>query len=135
MKKKFKVLKDFLHKFKLQSTLKYSSDNSRFYLVYESNFTAKYLWVRSTIEILRSDKMEYLKSIFYFVLAGLFEIGGGYLIWLWLREGRGIEFAVLGAVILVLYGIIPTLQQANFGRGSIWWNIYIHGASMGMVGG
>jgi len=60
--------------------------------------------------------MEYLKSIFYFVLAGLFEIGGGYLIWLWLREGRGIEFAILGAVILVLYGIIPTLQPANFGR-------------------
>jgi small multidrug resistance family-3 protein len=26
------------------------------------------------------------------------------------------EFAVLGAVILVLYGIIPTLQPANFGR-------------------
>lgn len=60
--------------------------------------------------------MEYLKSIFYFVLAGLFEIGGGYLIWLWLREGRGIEFAILGAVILVLYGVIPTLQPANFGR-------------------
>lgn len=60
--------------------------------------------------------MEYLKSIFFFVLAGLFEIGGGYLIWLWLREGRGIEFAILGAVILVLYGIIPTLQPANFGR-------------------
>ncbi len=60
--------------------------------------------------------MEYLKSIFYFVLAGLFEIGGGYLIWLWIREGRGIEFAILGAVILVLYGVIPTLQPANFGR-------------------
>jgi small multidrug resistance family-3 protein len=60
--------------------------------------------------------MEYLKSIFYFVLAGLFEIGGGYLIWLWLREGKGIEFAIIGAVILVLYGIIPTLQPANFGR-------------------
>ena len=27
-------------------------------------------------------------SIFYFVLAGLFEIGGGYLVWFWLREGR-----------------------------------------------
>ncbi|MTK63072.1 MAG: YnfA family protein [Methanobacterium sp.] len=60
--------------------------------------------------------MEYLKSILYFVLAGLFEIGGGYLIWLWIREGRGIEFAILGAVILVLYGVIPTLQPANFGR-------------------
>jgi len=27
-----------------------------------------------------------VKSIGYFILAGLFEIGGGYLIWLWLRE-------------------------------------------------
>ncbi len=60
--------------------------------------------------------MEYIKSIFFFVLAGLFEIGGGYLIWLSLREGRGWEFAVIGAVVLVLYGIIPTFQPANFGR-------------------
>jgi len=28
------------------------------------------------------------KSILYFVLAGLCEIGGGYLVWLWLREGK-----------------------------------------------
>jgi small multidrug resistance family-3 protein len=60
--------------------------------------------------------MDYLKSIFLFVLAGLCEIGGGYLIWLWLREGKGWELAVIGAVVLVLYGIIPTLQQSNFGR-------------------
>ena len=35
---------------------------------------------------------------------------------LWLREGKGWEFAVIGAVVLVLYGIIPTFQPANFGR-------------------
>ena len=60
--------------------------------------------------------MDYLKSIFLFILAGLCEIGGGYLIWLWLREGKGWELAVIGAVVLVLYGIIPTLQPSNFGR-------------------
>jgi small multidrug resistance family-3 protein len=60
--------------------------------------------------------METIKSIFYFVLAGLFEIGGGYLIWLWIREGKSIWYAVSGAIILVLYGVIPTLQPANFGR-------------------
>jgi small multidrug resistance family-3 protein len=60
--------------------------------------------------------MIFLLSIFLFVLAGLFEIGGGYLIWIWLREGKGVEFAVLGAILLVLYGVIPTLQTANFGR-------------------
>jgi len=28
------------------------------------------------------------RSILLFVLAALAEIGGGYLVWLWLREGR-----------------------------------------------
>jgi hypothetical protein len=28
------------------------------------------------------------KSFSYFLLAGLFEIGDGYLLWLWLREGK-----------------------------------------------
>ena len=56
------------------------------------------------------------KSISYFLLAGLCEIGGGYLIWLWLREGKPLIYAFVGSIILVLYGIIPTLQPANFGR-------------------
>lgn len=60
--------------------------------------------------------METLKSIFYFVLAGFLEIGGGYLIWLWLRENKSVWFAIAGALILIAYGIIPTLQPANFGR-------------------
>ena len=60
--------------------------------------------------------MEVARSLFYFVLAGLFEIGGGYLVWLWLREGKSIWYALIGAPILILYGIIPTLQPANFGR-------------------
>ncbi|MGH7403026.1 MAG: YnfA family protein, partial [Candidatus Rokuibacteriota bacterium] len=29
-----------------------------------------------------------LQSVVLFVLAGLAEIGGGYLMWLWWREGR-----------------------------------------------
>jgi small multidrug resistance family-3 protein len=33
-----------------------------------------------------------------------------------LREGKGIEYAMLGAILLVLYGVIPTLQTENFGR-------------------
>ncbi|CDG64747.1 MAG: small multidrug resistance family-3 protein [Methanobacterium sp.] len=60
--------------------------------------------------------IEVAKSFLFFILAGLCEIGGGYLIWLWLREGGGVELAFLGAIILVLYGVIPTLQPANFGR-------------------
>ena len=57
-----------------------------------------------------------LTSLALFVLAGLCEIGGGYLVWLWLREGRGALLAVLGGAILFVYGIVPTLQPAPFGR-------------------
>ena len=55
-------------------------------------------------------------SLALFVLAGLCEIGGGYLVWLWLREGRSALLGVLGAVVLFVYGVVPTLQPAPFGR-------------------
>jgi small multidrug resistance family-3 protein len=57
-----------------------------------------------------------LRSMGYFVLAGLCEIGGGYLVWLYLRAGRNFGYFVLGAIVLILYGVVPTLQPANFGR-------------------
>ena len=60
--------------------------------------------------------MEIAKSLFYFIVAGLFEIGGGYLVWLALKEDKGPWYLVAGAVVLFLYGIIPTLQEASFGR-------------------
>lgn len=56
------------------------------------------------------------KSVLYFLLAGVCEIGGGYLVWLWLREGKPLAYGLMGAVVLVLYGVVPTLQPANFGR-------------------
>ena len=34
------------------------------------------------------EALTIVKSITYFLIADLFEIGGGYLIWLWIREGR-----------------------------------------------
>lgn len=37
---------------------------------------------------------------------GLCEIGGGYLVWGWMREGRVLPWAILGAVVLVLYGVV-----------------------------
>lgn len=57
-----------------------------------------------------------VRSVALFALAGLLEIGGGYLVWLWLREGRGVVVGVLGGLLLVLYGVVPTLQVAHFGR-------------------
>src|SRR3972149_6093669 len=55
-------------------------------------------------------------SLVFFFLAGLCEIGGGYLVWLWLRDHKGKIFGLVGALILFSYGIIPTLQPGNFGR-------------------
>ncbi|WP_181347826.1 YnfA family protein [Thalassobacillus sp. CUG 92003] len=58
-----------------------------------------------------------LYAIMLFVLAGLAEIGGGYLIWLWLRDGASIYVGLLGGMALVLYGVIATLQVfPSFGR-------------------
>ena len=56
------------------------------------------------------------RSISLFVLAGLAEIGGGYLMWLWWRDGRAWPLGAIGAFVLALYGIIPTYQPAHFGR-------------------
>ena len=44
------------------------------------------------------------------------EIRGGYLVWLWLREGRGFVLGALGGLLLFLYGVVPTFQPAHFGR-------------------
>jgi small multidrug resistance family-3 protein len=57
-----------------------------------------------------------LKSMMLFIAAGLCEIGGGYFIWIWLREGKSSWFALAGAITLILYGIVPTFQPAHFGR-------------------
>ena len=74
------------------------------------------VWHPIKITITGTLQMVIAKSLFYFVLAGLCEIGGGYLVWLWLREKKSLWFAVFGAVVLILYGIIPTFQPAHFGR-------------------
>ena len=57
-----------------------------------------------------------IRSLFYFTIAGLCEIGGGYLMWLTLRERRSVLYAIAGAAVLILYGVIPTLQPAHFSR-------------------
>lgn len=51
-----------------------------------------------------------------FGLAALFEIGGGYLIWLWLREKKSRVLGLLGGIVLFIYGIILTFQPETFGR-------------------
>jgi small multidrug resistance family-3 protein len=61
--------------------------------------------------------MNTARAIGLFLAAGLAEIGGGYLIWRWLREGAPLIAGIAGALILIGYGIIPTLQKSqDFGR-------------------
>ena len=57
-----------------------------------------------------------LSSLFFFFLAGLCEIGGGYLVWLWLREGYAVIVGALGGFVLFLYGVVPTFQPTYFHR-------------------
>ena len=80
-----------------------------------------------------------VRSLALFVLAGLAEIGGGWLVWQWLREGRGLAVGLVGGAVLFLYGVIPTFQtEAAFGRVyaayggvfvvlSILWGVVVDG--------
>ena len=58
----------------------------------------------------------FVSTFTLFIVAAIAEIGGGYLVWLWLREKRKILFGLTGGLVLFVYGIIPTLQPSNFGR-------------------
>ncbi|MCH7649163.1 MAG: YnfA family protein [Thaumarchaeota archaeon] len=57
-----------------------------------------------------------LTTLGLFFFASLLEIGGGYLVWKWLRNHKGKVFGLIGGLILFAYSIIPTLQPADFGR-------------------
>jgi small multidrug resistance family-3 protein len=79
------------------------------------------------------------RSIALFVAAAVAEIGGAYLMWQAIKEGRGVLFALAGAVALVGYGAVAALQpDANFGRvlaayggvfvaGSLAWGMALDG--------
>ena len=60
--------------------------------------------------------MKILQTVVVFILAGLCEIGGGYLVWQWLRVGKSWWVGAVGGIVLMLYGVVATLQTENFGR-------------------
>jgi small multidrug resistance family-3 protein len=80
-----------------------------------------------------------LRSMLLFGLSALAEIGGCYLVWLAVREGRPWWLAGLGVVVLGIYGFVATLQpDASFGRilaayggvfvaGSMLWGVAFDG--------
>jgi small multidrug resistance family-3 protein len=66
--------------------------------------------------LLNDRTRKVLTTLFFFFLAGLCEIGGGYLVWLWLREGMSWILGAFGGFVLFLYGIVPTFQPSYFHR-------------------
>ncbi|UXS75933.1 YnfA family protein [Staphylococcus chromogenes] len=61
--------------------------------------------------------MNFLYPTAIFILAGLCEIGGGYLIWLWLRNEQSVWLGLFGGLLLMAYGVVATFQSfPNFGR-------------------
>ncbi|HEY6549965.1 MAG TPA: YnfA family protein [Solirubrobacterales bacterium] len=79
------------------------------------------------------------RSISLFCAAALAEIGGAYLIWTGLREGKGPVAVAAGAVALVIYGLLAAQQpNSEFGRvlaayggvfiiGSLLWAVVFDG--------
>src|ERR671924_865461 len=53
-------------------------------------------------------------TLLFFFIAGLCEIGGGYLVWLWLRDEMSWLLGAIGGFVLFLYGIVPTFQPSYF---------------------
>ncbi|MBS1269022.1 MAG: hypothetical protein MAG458_01758 [Nitrosopumilus sp.] len=60
--------------------------------------------------------VEIVPTIALFFFATILEIGGGYMVWKWLKNHKGKIFGITGGIILFSYGIIMTLQPENFGR-------------------
>ncbi len=60
------------------------------------------------------ERLYLFYTIALFLFAGIAEIGGGYLIWLWLREGKPFYWGIFGGVALALYGVIATFQTFSW---------------------
>ena len=57
------------------------------------------------------------RSIALFIAAALAEIGGAYLVWVGIKEHKGLVFIALGAMALTAYGIVAAFQPSHeFGR-------------------
>jgi drug/metabolite transporter superfamily protein YnfA len=70
-----------------------------------------------TTTIMSGGSIYIAKILGLFVVAGLAEIGGGWLVWEYMRDSKPYWYAIVGSCILILYGFIPTFQPINqFGR-------------------
>ena len=60
--------------------------------------------------------VEVASTLGIFFLAAVLEIGGGYIVWKWLRDHKGKILGFVGAIVLFTYGVVMTLQPENFGK-------------------
>jgi len=79
------------------------------------------------------------RSIALFAAAALAEIGGAYLVWVAIKDDKGILIGLLGALSLAIYGVVAAFQPDNeFGRvlaayggvfivGSLAWGVAFDG--------
>ena len=71
-----------------------------------------------------------------FLLTGVFEISGGWLVWKSVREGKPWWWALLGCLVLSAYGFCPTLQPeeaGQFGRLYATYGAYFIVLSLGFA--
>ena len=88
---------------------------------------------------MRISCVEIVRSVALFAVAAVAEIGGAYLVWQAVREGRPWWLAALGGLALFAYGFVAALQSdPNFGRilaayggvfvaGSLAWGVVFDG--------
>ena len=79
------------------------------------------------------------KSVALFVAAAIAEIGGAYLVWVAVKDARGLLVGALGVLALGLYGVVAAFQPSQeFGRvlaayggvfivGSLAWGMAFDG--------
>jgi small multidrug resistance family-3 protein len=75
------------------------------------------------------------RSVALFIAAAIAEIGGAYLVWVGIKDHKGVAFVALGAMALTVYGVVAALQPSHeFGRvlaayggvfivGSLLWGV------------
>lgn len=92
-----------------------------------------------SVAVVDAAGLSTLRSVALFVLAALLEIGGAWLVWQAVREGRAWWWAGLGVLALGLYGFVAAFQpDAQFGRilaayggvfvaGSLAWGMALDG--------
>ena len=66
------------------------------------------------------------RSIALFIAAAVAEIGGAYLVWLGIKEHKGVAFVALGAMALAFYGMLAAYGGV-FIVGSLLWGVAFDG--------